>query len=110
MGSRDRFSNKAIHQIENEFLEAGNEQMAGMVYELMRGINYAEDNIRRATSQLQRDLEETVSNLDNGYGVRQISHQAPADLTAAIQAREMGFQHLVWLLGQERVQALVKQA
>ncbi len=99
-GSPNVFSYPAMRQAE---ADVGQELLGGIVRDTMLRINNATDGIRRAVASLRGDLDGIMTAVESNGGVRQMGHQAPADLAEAVKARELGFTFLADLLGPDKV-------
>lgn len=111
MGSQDRFSHTVIREVETDLLAAGDEHKASAVYEALRGVNNADDAIRRAIANIRSGLGRVMENLDNGHHVYEANEvQRAAELDVAIAKRTLYFQQLTGLLGAEKVQDLLARS
>lgn len=111
MGSKNRFSGTVIREVENDLLTAGHEGAAHVAYEVMSGINNADDTIRREVGRMRDRLNRVMTDLDAGNNVYAASAlDNAAELDQAIAKRSMYFQMLTGLLGTEKVQDLLARS
>lgn len=101
MGSKNRFGHDAIDTVVKRHMNAGDVTRAQAMHEALLGITGAEDNIRRAMSEIRRNLDWIEGDLDGGYNLRGHLGQHPGDLAQAMAARDMHYRYLVALADDE---------
>jgi hypothetical protein len=97
-GSKDRFEFAVIDAIVKRHMDAGDQGRAQAIHTAMRGVNTAEGDIARAAAAIRGRLDQIETSVKEGYRVGSDLHTQPADLAAAIAARQLHYDYLAALL------------
>lgn len=105
-GSRDSISYRAARKLEEELGE--NERIAGAVYQAIQDVRNSEDEIRKLIPQITNRMDETLRSLDYGQRIHEpYLERDGVDLKMAVAKRQAGYDLLVLLLGNDRLQQLL---
>lgn len=106
-GSRDSIDYRTARKLEEE-LEVQDEHKASAVYQVIQDVRNSEDEIRKLTDQITRRMTEVTDALTYGHRIHEpYAERDGVDLKMAIAKRQAGYDMLVTLLGNDKLEELL---